>query len=66
MTTEQNDPPIGNQKVAYRMTREDYLAMEKKFLPPNVNDETSVLNAGQRLGIQVVLAYFRTNFVQGL
>ncbi len=65
-TPDPSVPPVGNVKVAFRMSREDYLKMEREFLPPNITDTTSILSAGQRLGLQVALAYFRREFVQGL
>jgi hypothetical protein len=63
---ENNDPPVGDVKTVFRMSREDYLKLERELSPPNVDDKTTELNAGMKLGIQVVLAKFRRDFVQGL
>lgn len=62
----QNDPPVGNEKTAFRMTREQYLQLEREMTPPAVTDSTSDLHAGFKLGVQHVLARFRRDFVQGL
>jgi hypothetical protein len=66
MDDTQKQPPVGGQPTTFRMSREDYLAFEKELLPPSITDTSSILMAGQKLGIQVVLAKFRAKFVQGL
>lgn len=65
-TTNPSDPPVGGEKIRFRMSASEYLELEKKLSPPAITDATSILNAGQKLGIQVALRYFRENFVQGL
>jgi hypothetical protein len=59
-------PPVGNEKPVFRMTREDYLIFERTLPTPAVDNNTTDLNAGMKLGVQLVLAAFRTKFVQGL
>jgi hypothetical protein len=66
MATAPNDPPVGGEKVKFRMTREDYFTFESKLTPPAVIDTTSPINAGFKLGVQHVLALLRKDYVQGL
>jgi hypothetical protein len=66
MSDTKNDPPVGGEAVKFRMTRAEYQKLERSFTPAAVTDETSVLNAGYKLGVQAVLARFRSEFVEGL
>lgn len=48
-----------------RLTPDAYRALEKALPAPVVDDKTTDLVAGQRLGIQLVLKMLRDGFVTG-
>jgi hypothetical protein len=48
------------------MTRDEYLRFERTLPTPAVDNTTTDLNAGLKLGVQLVLQAFRTKYVEGL
>jgi hypothetical protein len=65
-TTDPSVPPVGNVQTTFRMTRTEYAKFERTLPTPVVNDNTSELHAGMKLGVQMVLAQFRQHFVEGM
>lgn len=52
-------------KQMVRLTPDQYRALEAKCPPPDVNNDTTEIAAGMRLGVQLVLKLLREGFVVG-
>jgi hypothetical protein len=52
-------------KEINRLTAEAYAALEKSLPPMAVSNDTSAMQAGYQLGIQMVLRKLREGFVIG-
>jgi hypothetical protein len=65
-TPDPSVPPVGNVKTAFRMTRQEYLTFERSLPPPVVDNNTTDLHAGMKLGVAMVLQKFREKYVEGL
>ena len=49
--------------VVHRLSEETLKDLERRLPPALVDDSTSILVAGQKLGVQLVLKHLREGFV---